>query len=58
MEAAAKVKQGALANMLANTVGIDNAVAVVMLATRCCACFGATDKHTDSLADENSSVKA
>jgi hypothetical protein len=57
-EATAKVQQGALANLLANTVGIDEAVAVVMIATGCCARFGATNKHTNSLADENPAVKA
>lgn len=42
--------------MVGNTIRIDQTVAVIMLATVGGACFGASDKHADTLAGEMATV--
>jgi hypothetical protein len=56
LEAASQIEQGSLAYTLGNAKGVDQAVAVVMLATVGGACLGAADKHADILAGKTAAV--
>ena len=56
IKAATQIEQGSLAYTVGNAIRVDQAVAVIMLATVGGACFGASDKHADTLAGEVAAV--
>ena len=58
MKTATQIEQGPLAYPVRNAKGIDQAVAVVLLAIIGGARFGATDEHADTLAGGMAAVNS